>query len=572
MFKVSNEDLFEKFKKLQSREDLAELLEIKDKSLRYFLYCIKPDNMYIDFSIPKKSGAIRKINAPTRKLKSIQKKIAYILNLIYEPKACTCGFVINKSILDNAQKHIKTKLLLNIDLKDFFNQINFGRVRGALMSKPYSVGEEAATAIAQLVCYKGQLPQGAPTSPVISNIVCRSLDNSFMRLAVKYHLSYSRYADDITISTFSSKLPQNIINIDENGGIKIGNDIVEILTINKFEINEEKLALRNRFQHQEVTGLTVNKKVNINRKYIKNLRAILHNMSKTSIIDEARKYVKKNKYNSRFILSIIDSKDEEDIISIKNWFEKVITGKILFIRQIKGKYDRIYLKYAEEANRIFGKQIFILDYIEDFEKTINDSVMIIESTENQGTCFYSEALGLITCFHVTETNDFYKVYKRNDYPSHLTEYFEDNFRERLYFSEEIDYAIYKVNSNNYKSCFSIAENPDIKIGDIVTVIGYPNYIKGDSPHIEECRVTSKTKLLGAELYTVSGRIIHGSSGGVVLNNKNEIIGIIKAGVLQKDYEKDKGKHGFISIKNVLTDINNKQQLSIKKTTETSSAH
>ena len=101
----------------------------------------------------------------------------------------------------NAQRHVKKKYVFNLDLENFFDQVHFGRVRGMLMKPPYGIGAEAALVIAQIACYKGKLPQGAPTSPILTNMVCAPLDTQLIRLAQKYKLHYTRYADDISFSS-----------------------------------------------------------------------------------------------------------------------------------------------------------------------------------------------------------------------------------------------------------------------------------------------------------------------------------------------------------------------------------
>lgn len=282
-----------KFKQLNSREDVANILEIEDKSLRYFLYCVKPDNMYKNFEINKRNGGTRIISAPNKKLKNIQRKLLQILENVYTPKICAYGFINGKSIYDNASIHLKRRQILNLDLKDYFLQINFGRVRGMLLKKPYELGEEAATVIAQIVCYKGKLPQGAPTSPIIANMICAPMDNHFMKLAKANNMKYTRYADDLTFST-RTEFPTSIVRI-ENDTVVVGKKILQILKKDGFLLNEEKIYLRSKDKRQEVTGLVVNKKVNVRREYVRELRAILHNYKNMGAEDAIKLYVKRKK-------------------------------------------------------------------------------------------------------------------------------------------------------------------------------------------------------------------------------------------------------------------------------------
>ena len=227
-----------------SREDVSEILSIKDASLRYFLYGLKTEILYKTFEIPKGKVNSRIINTPIKELKNIQRKLLLVLNEVYPKKVCVYGFVKEKNILQNAQSHIKKNLVLNIDLKDFFHQIHFGRIKGMLINKPYSIGDEAAKVIANLTCYKRILPQGAPTSPILSNMVCRPMDTQLTNLAKKYKMTYTRYADDITISSNHRTFPDQIV-YQENEEIKIGNELEKIINNNGFIINYSKIKLRN---------------------------------------------------------------------------------------------------------------------------------------------------------------------------------------------------------------------------------------------------------------------------------------------------------------------------------------
>ncbi|MGN6017354.1 reverse transcriptase family protein, partial [Staphylococcus aureus] len=112
------------------------------------------------------------------------------------------AFVKDRSIVDNAKLHTRKKYVFNIDLSDFFTSITFPRLRGLLMAKPYSLQSGVATVIAHLCTVGGVLPQGSPCSPVISNMICATLDRQLKGLAIRNRARYSRYADDITFSFY----------------------------------------------------------------------------------------------------------------------------------------------------------------------------------------------------------------------------------------------------------------------------------------------------------------------------------------------------------------------------------
>ena len=198
---ASDDELKDKFNKLKTPRDVADLLEVKYSDLTYFLYRRKFSDNYKSFQLKKRGGGYRKILAPASALKIIQRKLNRILQLIYAPKLSVHGFTFGQNIVTNAKTHLRKSFVLNIDLKDFFPSINFGRVRGMFMGKPYHIPADASTILSQICCFENQLPQGAPTSPILSNMICAQLDSQLQWLAKTNRCMYTRYADDITFST-----------------------------------------------------------------------------------------------------------------------------------------------------------------------------------------------------------------------------------------------------------------------------------------------------------------------------------------------------------------------------------
>src|SRR5207253_3206344 len=154
--------------------------------------------LFRSFEVRKRAGGARTIAAPRGALRLLQVKLLNILSEVFDPRESVHGFVRDRSIVTNADRHKGRPVLLNVDLQDFFPSINFGRVRGVFMAKPYSLPPNVATVLAQLCCLANQLPQGAPTSPIIANMVCARLDGQLQRLAKATDATYTRYADDIT--------------------------------------------------------------------------------------------------------------------------------------------------------------------------------------------------------------------------------------------------------------------------------------------------------------------------------------------------------------------------------------
>ena len=140
----------EAFFSLKKRRDIAMLLGYRYDGLVYQLYKIPVEKKYETFFVPKKSGGLRTIHSPSPTIKHIQRRLNEVLQNVYTPKPVVFGFTKGKNIVDNADKHKKKNWVLNIDLDDFFPSINFGRVRGMFMHKPYNLPAEVATTLAQI--------------------------------------------------------------------------------------------------------------------------------------------------------------------------------------------------------------------------------------------------------------------------------------------------------------------------------------------------------------------------------------------------------------------------------------
>ncbi|WP_223827902.1 retron Ec67 family RNA-directed DNA polymerase/endonuclease [Bacillus atrophaeus] len=264
-----------KFNDIETRNDLAYFLKIPKSQLSYLLYFKDVNNSYTSFDISKKNGGIRKIKAPTDELKEIQRKLAEALYKHREKKQnknnISHAFKKDKSIITNAKIHRNKRFVLNIDLENYFESFHFGRVRGFFANnKNFLLPMKVATVIAQISCYDGKLPQGAPTSPIISNLISEILDRRIMKIAKKYKLYYTRYADDLTFSTND----KNFLNLQT----EFYEEISEEITNSGFKINDKKNRLQFRDSRQVVTGLIVNKKINVNRIYYKETRAMAHQL------------------------------------------------------------------------------------------------------------------------------------------------------------------------------------------------------------------------------------------------------------------------------------------------------
>jgi RNA-directed DNA polymerase len=184
-----------RFRALATISDVAAFFNTSSKRFLFHLYSPRRPTYHV-FLIPKASGGRRRIASPPPIIAAFQRKLLSCMSACVVTLAPVHGFAPDRSVVTNAKAHLSTNLLLNIDFLDFFPTFHFGRVRGVFRSKPFSFPNKVSTVLAQTCCFNAALPQGAPTSPLIANLICRGLDRDLARLARNHGCSYSRYADD----------------------------------------------------------------------------------------------------------------------------------------------------------------------------------------------------------------------------------------------------------------------------------------------------------------------------------------------------------------------------------------
>lgn len=340
---ASPEELRTKFYRLTSRKDIADLLEIEEKRLNFHLHIAHPLHKYKTFSIAKRSGSRRQIDAPVSALKIIQRKLHQVLSAVYKPKDCVHGFTAQKNILLNAKKHVRQEFVLNVDLENFFPSINFGRVRGMFMAKPYQRNDVVATILAQICCHENTLPQGAPTSPIVSNMICGKLDDELRDFAKRHQCVYTRYADDITISTHRSIFPNVIARYSSEDHLHVlGSHLLQIIEKNGFKVNTKKVKLQDTSRRQQVTGLIVNRKVSVKRTYINQIRAMLHAWQKYGFQRAEEEHINKYGHANR------------SPFKKKPSFAKILRGKIAYLGMVKGQDAPVYVKYLDQYCQLAG--------------------------------------------------------------------------------------------------------------------------------------------------------------------------------------------------------------------------
>ena len=347
------EEIRERWPHIKTKESLLSILNVALiflygrnarkltlRMLNYYAYSSHNKKRYITFQVPKKKkGEFRTIDAPCAGLKMIQRALNLIFQTIYSPHDAAMGFVPQRSVVTNAKVHVGQKYVYNIDLKDFFPSITSGRLFKRLQVAPFNMDKNMASLVTDLCCYtnadgKNVLPQGAPTSPTITNFISEHLDRKLSKLARAYGMRYTRYADDITFSCSSNmfaedgKFCKSLRNIIENE--------------EHFKINTDKTRLCHSGERQEVTGLTVNEQTNVTRKYIKQIRLFLH-IWEAKGLPEAQRLFEKH----------YTPKTTRPNVGIPH-IENVIAGKLLYLKMVKGENDETYRKLTARLEQLVG--------------------------------------------------------------------------------------------------------------------------------------------------------------------------------------------------------------------------
>jgi hypothetical protein len=327
---------------------------------------------------------MREISAPTEELCNLQKRLANLLQdcdaeirrTIGVKRTIAHGFVRRRSIMTNARQHVHRRFVFNTDLEGFFDAINFGRVRGFFITnKNFQLHQDVATIIAQIACRQNALPQGAPTSPVVSNLIGHILDIHVAKLAAEAGCVYSRYADDLTFSTNEKKFPEDIA---VNSGAEphrwvVGERLRKIIEKQGFAINETKSRMHYADSRQEVTGLVVNRRVNVRSDYRARVRQMVQRLTNTGAftvrhVDKSNQIAEKegNIHQLGGMLSFIHSVNRYDAgrfpkhgdasrLPRVDGFKKVYCKFLLYkdffgsdrpVLMFEGRTDNIYIRSA----------------------------------------------------------------------------------------------------------------------------------------------------------------------------------------------------------------------------------
>ena len=457
-----------------------------------------------NFEIAKGKDKTRIINAPDERLKYLQRQIAPLLGQLYRVRNPVHGFVAERSVKTNATAHLRKRFVLNIDLKDFFPSITENRVKGVL--KSLGIDSRVSSIVARLCCHNNCLPQGAPTSPVLSNMICFRMDKQLLAFAKSARCIYTRYADDIT---FSSNQPMTAMferSVPPSGHFTpefLVPTLRETFSSNGFMINPDKLHYADRHSRRIVTGLKINELLNVDRRYVRNIRAALH------VVETLGEKAAQEKYAGKY--------------GGTSHVGAHLLGKITWLRHIRGQSDPVFRAIAVRFNTSFPKRK--IEVTPTAAEVRDRAVWIIEHFEGemaQGSAFFLKGVGLVTAAHCVDGVHEVEVY----HPSKTANKFKAKVLKR---DEDRDLAIleHAIAATEYFELESSTRA--VAVGDELTAAGYPSFGPGDGLNVRVGKVSSLPVKRGIKLIEVTQKLSQGMSGGPLLYNDNSVTGVVHKG-------------------------------------------
>lgn len=337
------DDVFARhFTKLTTAQQLSAFWETPLRQLNYYAFHAPSRIAYKSFFITRRNGNTREIEAPNPSLKRIQRLIHESLSKLYRPPKEVHGFVPGCSIVTNAKVHLGRKYVLRLDLEGFFPSIERKRIIGRLRSRPYGISDDISNIIGHLATNEREaLPQGSPSSPVIANIMARPLDQKLAQMCRKLRCRYTRYADDITISTNQEEFPVEIARYPKAFGtdeVVIGEVVVDAIEEFGFKVNQSKSRLRDRKSRQMATGLVLNgSKPTPTKDYIRRLRALVYNWERYGWEHAAHK---------------LAQGERRQLIEDAEAFRAHVLGRINYLKMVRGEEDSVAATMLERARAI----------------------------------------------------------------------------------------------------------------------------------------------------------------------------------------------------------------------------
>jgi RNA-directed DNA polymerase len=464
---------------------------------------------YTEASIPKRRGGTRTLLVPERRLKFLQRKTLELLQQLYSPRAPVHGFIKGRGAITNANAHQTRPYLLNLDLRNYFGVITRPRVLGML--KALGLEEEVALAVCSICVTRNQLPQGGPTSPILSNLVAYRLDRDLMNFTKVNRLRYTRYADDISLSSYAQPIALFEGGVPLPGRVPVAQlsaSLRSVILSNGFEINPEKVWFSGPRARKEVTGLIVNEFTNVKRSFVRNLRAALYKVETMGVATAEKDYQERYKTDSPL--------------------EQILRGRLEWIAQVRGRSFSAYRTLAKRFNQQFPASVLPIlpTYAEIAERAVWVLEFFIDKVSEQGTAFFLEDVGLVTADHVLENlppGKHAELYR----PSEPSKKFKATPSSRRCQYRDLAILEHDVPSGDYLS-LPVATSPEHTNDDIVA-LGFPDYGPGDQLGKRRGHIIGRATKHGVKLIEVSAMLPGGISGGPIVNDRYQVIAIAQRG-------------------------------------------
>jgi len=263
----------------------------------------------------------RDILIPSKELKKVQRRVHKLLSTRFRPSRIAHGYVKGRSIITNALQHLNASEILRVDFENYFGQLYIIDVISSLKYYLPELNMHDIRVIAELCCFRGDLPHGSPASPILSNMICEIFDDELEKLVKSFGCVVTRFSDDITISTKSGRLPPELVRVDRlnrQAPVELGPSLQSLIEEGHgFRINLAKLRFQARPEKLTVTGLLLTDRVDVPNEYRRNLKAVLHQWRTRGLEFAAGRRPLKN-------------------------FVRALNGNIAFLGQVRGLGDELY--------------------------------------------------------------------------------------------------------------------------------------------------------------------------------------------------------------------------------------
>jgi RNA-directed DNA polymerase len=322
-------------------------------------------------------------------------------------------------------------------------------------------------------------------------------------------------------------LPKEIAIVDDYGFVELGNAFKTIVASNHFAFNAKKTRVSSANQSKMVTGVKVNKRLNVTTKYISELRAMIHSAQKHGL-EGAQQYFDE-KYGGR-----------------GQRYENVLRGKLEHLKSVRGYYDMTYRSLYNKFLAIEGIEGLELPISPD--QNLIEKILVVEG-DGKGTGFILDNEWLITCEHVVGSKTNPEYYTYNDYASPTRRQLSVNPEWRSS-TDLYDLIALEPSRTDLKSGFfnfESAPSDSVHESGNYRVVGFPAYTPGSRPHINPVTVTGIKVIDGIQVAFVNTSLISGYSGSPVLNDLNQVVGIVQTGSPNRRAGDEDYRHTFLPI-------------------------